>query len=212
MQLRVVGVGAGGHAKVVMDILESLGGVDIVGLLDTNAERWNTDYFGVPVLGGDELLGSLRRQGVGHFFVGVGSVGDTSLRRLLYEKGVAAGLQPIAAIHPRAVVSRHASLGLGATVLAGAVINAGARIGDNVVVNTGALVEHDCTVEDHAYVSTGACLAGGVHVGAGAHIGNGASVRQCVRIGKGAVVATGAVVVKDVADGVTVMGVPALPK
>lgn len=205
----VVGVGAGGHAKVVIEILRIEARHDIIGLLDTDGRLWGTAVLGVPVLGGDALLGDLYRRGVRAAFVGVGTVGDVGPRRRVYERLRAEGFEIVPAIHPRAVVASSAEFGDGLTVMAGAVINAAARLGANVIVNTGAIVEHDCVVGDHVHVATGARLAGAVVVEDGAHIGLGASVRQGVRIGRGAVVGAGAVVVDDVPAGVTVTGLPA---
>lgn len=207
--MRVIGVGAGGHAKVVIDTLNAVGGYDVIGLLDLDPKRHGSFVAGVPVLGGDELIEDLHARGVRHAFVGVGSVGDASRRRRVDERCRAAGFEMIRAIHPHAIVSVSATLGEGITVMAAAVINAEAVLGRNVIVNTGAIVEHDCRIADHVHVATGARLAGGVVVEEGVHVGVGASVREGIRLGTGAVVGAGAVVVKDVPDGVIVVGNPA---
>lgn len=206
---KVVGLGAGGHAKVVIEALRLSGGHDVVGLLDLKPELWDTEVLGVPVLGGDGLLAELNAQGVGLAFVGVGGVGDTAPRRRLYELALDHGFQIIRAIHPRSVLSPSAQLGEGPTVLAGAVINAEAVLGDNVIVNTGSIVEHDCVVGSHVHVATGAVLAASVTIGDGAHIGAGSTIRQGISIGQGALVGAGAAVVKDVAPFTVVTGVPA---
>jgi len=206
---RVVGLGAGGHAKVVIEILQLMGGYELVGLLDPKKELWNTEVLGIPVLGGDDLLPKLYKEGVRHAFIGLGTVGDTRPRRELYEKARSYGFQIVRAIHPQAIVSSSAVIGDGPTVVAGAIINANARLGDNVIVNTGAIIEHDCIIGDHIHIATGARLASTVHVDGGAHIGIGASVRQCIHIGRNAIVGAGAVVVGDVPNNVVVVGVPA---
>lgn len=207
--MQVIGLGAGGHAKVVIEILELMAGYELVGLLDANQQLWGTDILGVPVLGDDDLLPKLYNRGVGHAFIGLGTVGDTRPRRELYEKARRQGFQIVSAIHPQAIISPSAEIGHGPTVMAGAVINAAARLGDNVIVNTGAIVEHDCVVGNNVHIATGARLASTVYVGDGAHIGLGASVRQCIRIGRNAIVGAGSVVVDEVPDNVIVVGVPA---
>ena len=207
--IAVVGFGAGGHAKVVIEILRSKQQYEIVGLLDPRRELWGTRVLGVEVLGDDSLIAELKQRGIEHGFIGVGTVGDTQPRRQLYEKVTGAGFKIVPAIHAAAVVSASATIGDGPTIMAGAIINANAAIGDNVIVNTGAIVEHDCVIGDHTHVATGARLAGGVHVGPGAHIGIGAVIRQEISIGQRAIVGAGAVVVKDVPDETTVIGVPA---
>ena len=206
-----IGLGAGGHARVVIDILELGGRYRPFGLLDADPDLWGREVFGVPVLGGDGLLERMKEQGVSRFFVGLGGVGDLQPRIDLYRAGLAAGLAPLEAVHPRAVVSGRADLGPGLTVMAGAVINPGADIGENAVVNTGAVVEHDCTLGDHAHIATGALLSGGVRVGRAAHVGAGAVVRQGISIGPEALIGAGAVVVKDIPEGAVVAGNPAGP-
>jgi UDP-perosamine 4-acetyltransferase len=206
---RVIGLGAGGHAKVVMDILRHDGRYEIVGLLDPRPELRDSSVLGVAVLGGDDLVPQLTADGVTHAFIGLGSSGDTAPRRRLYEFARESALDVVQAIHPAAVVAESAQLGPGATVMAGAIVNADAVLGQNVVVNTGAIVEHDCVVGDHVHVATGARLGGDVEIGAGTHVGLGASVNQSVRIGAGSIVGAGAVVVDNVEDGVVVAGVPA---
>lgn len=209
MAIPVVGLGAGGHAQVIVEMLQQDAAYEIVGLLDANPARWGARVLGVPVLGGDEELAEPGLAHVRHFFNGVGSVGDTSRRRAVYERAVALQKMPVTVVHPRAVVSRAATLGAGTVVMAGAIVNPGTVVGENVIVNTGAIIDHDCRVGDHAHIATGACLSGGVQVGASAHIGAGATVRQSVRIGAEAVVGAGAAVIDDVAPQTVVVGVPA---
>ncbi len=207
--MNVVGLGAGGHAKVVIEILRLLDDYELVGLLDANADLRGTDVLGVTVLGDDSLMTELYNQGTRSFFLGLGTIGDSSARRALYETAQRVGFEAARAIHPQALVSSSAKIGDGPAVMAGVVINAGARIDDNVIVNTGAIVEHDCVIQSHAHIASGARLGGGVQVAEGAHVGMGATIRQGVRIGANAIVGAGAVVVEDVPERVTVVGVPA---
>ena len=209
--LQAVGLGAGAHAKVVIDALLMRSDMKIIGLLDPDRALWGTAVCGVPVLGGDDLLEGLRDTGARAAFVSVGSIAYSPIRKALYERALAAGFELISAIHPRAVVSPLATIGAGVAIMAGAVVNAGAVVGDNVIINTGAIVEHDCQIGSHAHVATGARVGGAVSVGESAHIGIGASVRQGIRVGLRAVVGAGAVVVSDVADNAVVIGVPARP-
>jgi UDP-perosamine 4-acetyltransferase len=209
--MRVIGIGAGGHAKVLLESLRARADIELVGLLDADPDLKGSEVLGVPVLGGDELIDKLHRTGVHNAFIGVGGTGDNSHRRRLFELLKTTGFEVLSIIHPAAVLSPSASIGEGTCLCPGAIVSAGARIGRNVIVNTGAIVEHDCQVGDHVHIASGAVLAGGVVVGDGAHIGAAASIRQGVKIGPDALVAMGAVVVDDVPAGTIVAGVPARP-
>jgi UDP-perosamine 4-acetyltransferase len=211
MTLPVIGLGAGGHAKVVIEILKLDKRFDIEGMLDLNPELHGTEILEIPVLGDDSEITKLLEKGIRHFFVGLGSTSDAAPRKRLYQRAIEGGMQPVDAVHPAAIVSPTARFGRGVTVMANAVINASVILGENVIINTGAVVEHDCVLGDHVHIATGARLASTVEVGDMAHIGVGASVRQLIKIGDGAVVGAGAVVVKDVPAGQTVVGNPARP-
>ena len=204
-------LGGGGHARVILESLQSCGAADGLGILDKDPALWGKQILGVPVLGGDELLADLANQGVTRFVVGLGGVGDNQPRKRLFGLGIKQGLMPINAFHTSAVCSPSASLGGGSVMLPASVVNSEAVIGVNVIINTGAIVEHDCAIGNHVHIATGSRLCSSVHVGDDAHIGAGATVRQGVKIGAGAIVGMGAVVIKDVDPGTTVVGIPARP-
>lgn len=210
-KINCVILGGGGHAKVLIDALQMSGAAVPYAVLDADPSRWGQSLWGVPILGGDDLLPGLKGRGIDYFTVGLGSVGDSRPRRRLFELGLSHHLKPLSVIHPSAVFSRWAKMGEGSQILPGSVVQAGAALGVNVIVNSGAVVGHDCVLGDHVHVSAVACLAGDVRVGAGAHIGLGAAVQQGVTIGEGAVVGMGAVVVKDVLPHAVMASVPARP-
>jgi len=205
----LVGLGASGHAKVIIDILRLAGGYEFVGLLTPERDLWGTRLLGVPVIGDDDRLPELIEEGISHGFVGVGMVGNASLRIHLYLKLREFGFQIVPAIHPSSIISDSANIGRAPMIGPGAIVNAAARVGDNVLINSGAIVEHDCEVGDHVHIASGAQLAGAVWVGDECMIGMGACIRERVSIGRKSIVGAGAVVVKDVPDGVVVAGVPA---
>ncbi|MBI4367486.1 MAG: acetyltransferase [Deltaproteobacteria bacterium] len=208
-RVSIIGLGAGGHAKAILEIVRAGAEYECVGLLDADARRHGQEVHGVEVLGGDALLAAMHARGIRHAFIGVGGIGDNRARRACFERARAAGLAVATLVHPRAIVSPSARLGAGTVILPGAIVHTDAVIGENVIVNTGAIVEHDCAIGDHVHIATGARLASTVRVSALAHIGAGATVIQCVRIGEGAVIGAGAVVIDDISAGVTAVGVPA---
>lgn len=200
-------LGAGGHARVLADLL--LGqNQQIAGFLDPDTSLWGTDWRGIPILGGDENLAHYSAHT--HDLVnGVGSAGYPELRRAVFERYREAGYKFPYLVHARATVAIDVKPGEGCQIMAGAVVQTGTVIGRNVIVNTGACVDHDCCIGDHAHISPGATLSGGVRVGENTHIGTGATVIQGIQVGRNSLVAAGAVVIRDVPDGATVAGVPA---
>jgi UDP-perosamine 4-acetyltransferase len=209
----MIGIGASGHARCVIDAVRSvIGPYRLVELYDDDADRQGTEVLGVPVLGPFTAIRMAAAIAAGHAaFVGVGSVGDTRPRRALYERLAAAGLDLPSIVHRSAVVSPSADVERSAQILAGAVVNAQARVAANALVNAGAVIGHDVIVGRHAHVASGAVVGGATTIGVGAHVGSGATILEGRRVGDGALVASGAVVVRDVPDGGRVAGIPARP-
>ncbi len=198
----IVGLGAGTHAKSVLEAIRSAGAFDVVALVDDDPALAGSTLLGIPI------TGALTRHDAAHAFLGIGGIGDSGPRRRAAERLLAEGFELPRILHATAAVSPWARLGRGAQVLATAVVNAEATLGDGALVNTGAVIEHDCVVGEFAHVAPGATLGGGAVVGAHAHVGMGAVIIEGVTVGEGAFVAAGAVVVADVAEAVRVAGVP----
>ena len=210
MKTKVVGLGAGGHAKVVLDILCRQADVEVIGLLDNSPARKGTTVAGIPVLGDDACMADLLQQGVRHVFIGVGGVGDNRPRQRVFENALKMGFEVVSAIHPSAIISPSATLGRGVVLMPRAVVNTEARLGDNVIVNTAAVVEHECVIGAHVHIAPGACMGGAVTIGEGAHIGLGAVLLPRVTIGARVIVGAGSVVLKDLPDLAVAAGVPAV--
>jgi len=203
----VIVLGAGGHAKVLIDMLR-LRGHEILGIADADTGKHGATYAGCRVIGGDDAVlqhdpGRIR------LVNGVGSTGQPQARRRLFEEFTRSGYVFESVTHPSAVIAGDAVLEEGAQVMAGAVIQPGSRIGMNAIVNTAASVDHDCTVGAHVHLAPGAVLSGNVRVGDGTHIGTGACVIQGIAIGEGCVIGAGAVVLEDISAGMRAAGVPA---
>lgn len=204
-------LGGGGHARVLIEILQLNGLATAYAVLDADCSRWGQNLLGVPIIGDDNLLPELVNRGVNCFVVGLGSTGNNQPRQRLFDLSLSYNLKPLTMVHPTAFCSKWAKLGPGCQLFPGSIINAGAILGANVIVNSGAIVEHDCVLSNHVHVATGARLASAVQAGRGAHIGAGATIRQGITIGEGAIVGIGAAVVKDVSPYTVVTGVPARP-
>jgi sugar O-acyltransferase (sialic acid O-acetyltransferase NeuD family) len=187
--------GASGHAKVIIDILQSMG-VPVQGLFDDNPDL--KELCGIRVLGkfkqGHELEEPL-----------IISIGNNRIRASIAQQ---LRVKYGQAISNTAILSPSASVGEGTVVMQGAILQAEARVGKHVIINTGAKVDHDCVVEDFAHVSPGAVLCGNVSVGEGTWIGAGAVVIPGVKIGKWCQIGAGAVVIRDIPDNAVAVGNP----
>ena len=207
-QSTVVIIGAGGHGRVVLDILLQAGAYRVVGFVDSNPALHGRRMDGRPILGDLSCLGRLRDEGLEGALI---AIGDSGVRREFAERVEQMGLRLVNAIHPSANLARNVTLGKNIVVAAGALVCAHCQIGDSVILNTGCIVDHESKIGTAVHVCPGAKLAGRVTVDSGAFIGIGATVIQSIRIGCEAVVGAGAVVIRDVDPVSTVVGVPAVP-
>jgi UDP-perosamine 4-acetyltransferase len=196
-------LGAGGHARPVIEALRA-SGAGIRGLLDDAA---TAPVLGVPVLG---PLDRLKAEGV----LGVAAViaiGDNATRLRVAAQCRAVGIALPPVIHPAALVSPHARLGEGVQVMARALIGPEAVVGPLCLVNTGAIVEHDCVLGEAVHLAPAAVLCGGARIGARSLVGAGAVVQPGVVVGADARIGAGAAVAADAPDGARLGGVPARP-
>ncbi|MFT8245606.1 NeuD/PglB/VioB family sugar acetyltransferase [Roseomonas sp. BN140053] len=200
---RTVLVGAGGHAAALIETIRAAGLLELAGCLDHSARA---PVLGVPVLGGEDRLDTLRAEGIEAVVV---AIGDNAARLRWLERAAALGFGRPAVAHPSAVLSPSAVLGPGSVVLPRVVLGARTRVGEGVILNTGCIVEHDAAVGRGAHIACAAVLGGGAQVGEAALVGLGAVLRPLVRVGRWAVVAAGAAVVSEVPDGAVAAGVPA---
>jgi sugar O-acyltransferase (sialic acid O-acetyltransferase NeuD family) len=201
---RVLVWGAGGHGRVVADVVTAAGHT-VVAFVDKTSTA-DARLGDLPVVEESAIASGATPLPHGATAIALG-IGDNAARARALGRLASASTPPF--VHPTASVAPSAKVGRGTVVMPLAVINNSAAIGDAVIVNSGAIVEHDCFVGDAAHISPGAVLAGGARVGARAWIGAGAVVIQGVKVGDDVVVGAGAVVIRDVPDGVTVAGVPA---
>ena len=205
--MAVVVYGAGGQARVILELMDRAGICPIAGIVDDNPNFQGTKIDGLAVLGTIDRLATLIR--VHRIHRAVIAVGNNADRKKLADHARALGLRLPALIHPHAYVSPTAKLGEGAVVLAGAIVGTHTTIGELGIVNTRASVDHDCCIGDCVHIAPGATLAGGVTVGNGSLIGVGASVIPGLCIGDDSVVGAGTVVIRDVPSNTTVVGNPA---
>jgi len=197
-------IGAGGHAKVIADILLSRGRT-VVGFLDDNPELLNKRILGLPILGHSDDWQRLEPDGL------IIGIGNNAIRKRIAQKLSVDARPPwITAIHAETVVAASVQIGPGSVLMPGVIINADTDIGAHAIVNTGATIDHDCVVGDYAHIAPGVHMAGGVYIGESTFVGIGAVIIPQITISTNCTIGAGACVTKSITEpGVTAVGVPA---
>lgn len=196
---RIVILGNGGHAKSLVDIIESEKRYEIAGYVvnENNSDMSNAKY---PRLGGDVQLEEIFQGGITNAAVGVGYMGNSSLREKLWKQLKQIGFFLPVICDPSAVLAEDARIGEGSFIGKGSIVNANATVGKMCIINTGAIIEHDCEVEDFSHISVGSVLCGDVKVGAASFVGANATVIQGVRIGRNCTIGAGTTIRKNLRD------------
>ncbi|MFS3914921.1 acetyltransferase [Bacillus australimaris] len=199
-------IGAGGHSKVIQDLIFAHPDYSLCAVLDDQFEETVTQsgiLYG-PIAMSQQLRETMP-QTKWLIAIGQNEVRQLIKERLSFEDAAFATL-----IHPEAITSPSAVIGRGTVVMARAVIQADAIIGEHTIINTGSIVEHDCRLESFVHLSPGAVLTGCVSVRDGAHIGAGAVAIPGTTIGSWTVIGAGAAVTKDINDQKVAIGIPAI--
>ena len=204
MSKDVIIIGAGGHAKVIADIIYKSGD-NLIGFLDDNlANKGKEIYLGKKVLGTTKDIENYNKN---YFIIGIG---NNSIRKKINNEN---NLKLYTAIHPSAIIAENVKIGTGSVIMAGVVINPGTVIGKNCIINTCSSLDHDNLLEDYVHISPGAHLAGTVSIKEGTWICTGAIVKNNITIGKNNIIGAGGVVIKDIIEeNTTYIGVPARRK
>ncbi|MEO6218783.1 MAG: acetyltransferase [Ginsengibacter sp.] len=186
--------GAGGHAKVIADILERCG-QPIGGFFDQDNSKKIWNYPGYLFPGPFDFLDDEL----------IISIGDNTIRKKIAEGNNA---KYFTAIHPGSIISSHSFIGKGSVVMGGVLINADTAIGNHCIINTNSSIDHDCSIDNFVHISPNATLCGGISVGEGVHIGAGAIILPGKKIGNNSIIGAGSVVNIDVCDNVVAVGNP----
>lgn len=197
----VVILGAGGHAKVVAEIITKAGNI-VVGFLDDNLNIQNSEiYKDKKVLG---LINDCVKFKDCFFII---AIGNNEIRKNISKKY---NLKWYTAIHPCSTIADDVEIGEGTVIMPGVVINSGTKIGNHCIINTSSSLDHDDFIEHYVHVSPGAHLAGAVIVGEKTWIGAGATIINNININKNNIIGAGATVVQNIDDtDNTYVGVPA---
>jgi len=201
MKDKLIIIGASGHGKVVADIAIKMNKWQSIAFLDDD-ESIKTS-MGLEVIGKTDDAFTYKDEA--YFFV---AIGNNAVREKVQEKLVDEGLNVVGLVHPSAIIGTDVEIGIGTAVMAGVVINSSTRIGKGCIINTSSSLDHDNVIEDYVHISPGASLAGTVRVGKESWLGIGSVVSNNLNICSGCKVGAGAVVVKDITEPGTYVGVP----
>ena len=192
----IILIGAGGHARACIDVIELAGTFKIAGLVAKDEADFN-ENIGYPIIGTDQDLQDLR----GDYklaLVTVGQIKSAATRIRLFNKLNDLKYELPVIISPRSYVSSNCKIGAGTIIMHDAVVNTKAKVGNNCIINNKALIEHDAIVGDHCHIATGAIINGEVAVGNETFIGSGALTRQAISIGENCVIGAGVVLKNDI--------------
>ncbi len=201
MKDKLIIIGASGHGKVVADIAIKMNKWQNIEFLDDD-ESIKT-FMGLEVIGKTADVFIYKDEA--DFFV---AIGNNAVREKVQENLIEHGLNVVSLIHPRAVIGTDVEIGIGSVVMAGVVINSSSRIGKGCIINTSSSIDHDNIIEDYGHISPGINTAGTVKIGKGSWIGIGSVISNNINICSGCKVGAGAVVVKDITEPGTYVGVP----
>ena len=201
MKDKLIIIGASGHGKVVADIAIKMNKWQSIAFLD--------DDKSIKISMGLEVIGNtadaFTYKDEADFFVAIGS---NATREKVQEKLIAEGLNVVSLIHPSSVIGTDLEIGIGTAIMAGVVINSSTKIGKGCIINTSTSLDHDNVIDDYVHTSPGVRTAGSVSIGKGTWLGIGSVISNNVNICSGCKVGAGAVVVKDITEPGTYVGVP----
>ena len=205
---KIIIIGAGQHARVVLYNIEEQDKYDVIGFLDSNDSRIGDFFEGKKILGNyqkEDLRKLSENIGTNKFFIGFGNM---KYRKKVFEYFINNGWEAVNIIHPNAVISKKAKLGRGILIECGCLITPNPIIGDNVVINTGSQVNHDNIIENHVYIASGVVLSGGIKIGENTLLDDGVIVTLGCSVGENSLIGAGGVVTKNIPAGVVAYGNP----
>jgi sugar O-acyltransferase (sialic acid O-acetyltransferase NeuD family) len=191
-------IGAGGHSRSVVDVIQEEGIYKVVGFVD-KIKDLDHDKLEYSIIGKDSDLLQLRKK-YDHAFITVGQIKSPQIRKIILKELKDLGFQLPKIISPFSHVSQKAKIRLGTIVMHNSIVNAYASIGENCIINSKALIEHDAIIGDNCHISTGAIINGDVQVGSGTFIGSGVVTRQSIKIGINCFIGAGVILKNDILD------------
>jgi len=206
MKAKIIIIGGGGHAKVIINTLKKINKYDIMGYVsDENTGK----ILGINYIGNDDCLTELYNNKIKTAALGIGQVMLSSKRLDVVISLKKIGFYLPSLVSPDAIINSDVYIGEGTQILDGVIINSGTQIGNFSIINTNATIEHDCIVGDYCHIATRATLSGGVEVGDFSMIGSNAVIVQYKKISANTLIGSGGVVIKDIIEPGIYVGNPA---
>jgi len=204
---KIIVIGGGGHAKVVISILKKLNKYSIVGYTDFENKG---NILGARYLGTDDILEKyFQNEKILYAALGIGQIKSSGLRRSIVKKLKDIGYKLPAIVSPQSIINEEVEMGLGTVVMDGVVINSGTKIGDYSIINTKASIDHDCIIGKFTHIAPGAVLSGEIHIGNNSFIGTGASIINGIKVGENCIIGAGSIVIDNLTKTGTYIGNPA---
>ena len=210
MNKKVIVLGSGGHAKVVIDILHAMDTIEIFGITSKTLSE-GENFSGYPVLGDDSVLEQFSNYEY-LIAMGIGGYRDNNLREIVFKLVKSLDFEFINIIHPSAIISKTAIIGDSVTIFPGVVLNTEVQIGDNSIVATSSTIDHETIVGENFLISAGVTIGANAFINDNALLALGSKIISGIKVGRNALIAAGAVVINDVADNEIVFGIPARKK
>jgi sugar O-acyltransferase (sialic acid O-acetyltransferase NeuD family) len=208
MTKEIILVGAGGHGKACVEVIESNKQYRIKGFIDAIGADKRT-VLGYPILGDDQLIDEEAKLANVQFLVAVGQIKSAATRIKIFDHILRAGGKLATVVASTAVVARSAKLEEGTIVMHQVLVNADAHIGKNVILNNKCLVEHDCVIGDHVHISTGALINGSCSIGSRVFVGSGVVLKNDIHISNDVVIGAGSYVRQSILEKGIYSGNPA---
>lgn len=203
----IVLIGGGGHCKSCIEVIESTGQYNIIGVLDLPTEL-GKKVLEYEVIGNDDDYLKFKNKDYS-FLITAGQIKSAKLRKRIFEKLTEIDAELETVIASTATVSKYAKIGKGSIIMHHSVINAGAKIGENCIVNSKALIEHDVRIGNNTHISTNAIVNGDCKVGNESFVGSSSCISNGIAIGNNIVIGAGSVVVNRIKESGTYIGNPA---
>jgi sugar O-acyltransferase (sialic acid O-acetyltransferase NeuD family) len=189
-------IGAGGHCKVVIDLIKLLGNYRIVGIYD---DEKTGEYYGYKILDKISKLDS----NIQNFII---SIGDNYTRKCIVEKNQDLNWRSL--LHPSAIISENVQIGKGSIVCAGSIIQTDVKIGEHCIINTGCCIDHECVIDNYTSICPKATLCGNVIVGSSCFIGANSTIIENLKIGNKCIIGAGSAIIKNVRENCKIVGNP----